>query len=122
MTNTIATEHDFRARQQQLSREWRNGRSVISGDDLLNMPRTKPMHGDRWGDWVLNLEPANNPSLDYVGKWYRNNPYQILLPELQTWAGLNHWMRHLNEKDWGRESMGDFVNAVMDIMKLPYPR
>ena len=43
------------------------------------------------------------------------------LSELQTSQGLNHWMRHLNEKDWGRESMGDFVNAVMDITHLPYP-
>jgi hypothetical protein len=123
MTNTepVIELHDFRARQERLSREWRNGRSVISGDDLLNMPRTKPAHGDRWGDWMLNLEPADNPSLDYVGKWYRHNPYQICLSELQTWQGFNHWMHHLSEKDWGQESMGDFVKAVMDIVDLPWP-
>jgi hypothetical protein len=77
-------------------------------------------HGSRWGDWVLNLEPGDNPSLDYVGRWYRHNPYWIRLSELQTWAGLNHWMHHLNEKNWGRESMGDFVNAVMSIVELPW--
>ena len=94
---------------------------VQNGDDFLNTPRIRPVHGSRWGDWVLNLEPKDNPSLDYVGRWYRNNPYWIRLSALQTWQGLNHWMLHLNEKDWGRESMGDFVNAVMDITHLPYP-
>jgi hypothetical protein len=81
----------------------------------------RPAHGHRWGDWVLNLEPASNPSLDYVGKWYANDPYEVCLSQLRTWGGLNHWMQHLSEKDWGRESMGDFVNAVMDVSNLPYP-
>ncbi len=87
------------------------------------MPETKNAlqingkHGDRWGDWVLNLEPADNPSLDYVGRY----PYWIRLSDLQTWRGLNHWMHHLREKDWGRESMGDFVKAVMSVVDLPFP-
>ena len=81
----------------------------------------KGRNGDRWGDWVLNLEPTDNPSLDYVGKYYRNNPYWIRLSDLQTWAGLNHWMHHLNEKDWGRESMGDFVRAAMSVVDLSFP-
>jgi len=78
-------------------------------------------HGDKWGDWVLNLEPKDNPSLDYVGTYYQHNPYWIPLSELETWRGLNRWMHHLNEKDWGHESIGDFVKAVMTIHDLPFP-
>jgi hypothetical protein len=78
-------------------------------------------NGERWGDWVLNLEPADNPSLDYVGGFYRNNPYWIRLSELQTWRGFNHWIHHLHGKDWGQQSMGDFVNAVLPTINLSYP-
>ena len=63
MTNTDATKHAI---------------VVQNGDDFLNEPPTRPEHGSRWGDWVLNLEPEDNPSLDYVGKWYRHNPYWIV--------------------------------------------
>jgi hypothetical protein len=92
---------------------------VVSGDDFIKEDLSDKQ--DRWGDWVLNLEPADNPSLDYVGGGYRTNPYWISLEELQTWQGLNHWMHHLNGKIWGQKSMGDFVNAVMSVVNLPYP-
>jgi hypothetical protein len=82
------------------------------------MSKLKVKNGDRWGDWVLNFEPRDNPSLDYVGKWYRNDPYWIRLSELQTRAALDHWMEHLSEKDWGQESMGDFVRAVTAVTNL----
>lgn len=29
-------------------------------------------------------------------------------------------MQHLSEKDWGEASMGDFVKAVLSVVKLPY--
>lgn len=94
---------------------------VVSGDSFMQEkipPRAKK---NRWGDWVLNLEPADNPSLDYVGGGYRTNPYRISLEELQTWQGLNHWTHHLDGKIWGQKSMGDFVNAVMSVVNLPFP-
>src|SRR5216684_3236584 len=98
--------------------------SELSTVQLSTIPKSNGVHGkhgDRWGDWVLNLEPADYPSLDYVGRCCRDNPYWIRLSDLQTWQGLNHWMHHLWEKDWGQESMGDFVKAVLSIVDLPYP-
>ena len=90
--------------------------------DLEKVPAAGSKHGCRWGNWILNLIPANNPSLDYIGNGYRNNPYWIPLSDLQTWQGFNYWMQHLNEKDWGEASMGDFVKAVMSIVKFPHAK
>lgn len=77
-----------------------------------------PKNGTRWGDWRLDTTPP--ASLDYVP--HRHSIYWVRLSDLSTWAGFNHWMHHLVEKNWGRDSIGDFVTAVLACVRLDYPR
>lgn len=78
-----------------------------------------PRHGTRWGDWVLDTQ---QPSLDYVGGVYKRHPYWIGLCDLFSdsddygrWPGFVKFVKHLYGKVWGRENMGDFVNAMLTI-------
>ena len=84
-----------------------------------------PRNGDRWGDWVLNTsEPA---SLDYIGGFYQASPYWIRLDRIfslddtyRSNPGFTGWIKHLHDKEWGRKSMGDFVDAVLTIGRYGY--
>jgi hypothetical protein len=77
-----------------------------------------PRTGHSWGEWRLSTtEPI---SLDYGN-------YEIALDRIfrasDTYREcplLVSWIKHLNDKGWGKESMGDFVDAVLTIGRFGY--
>ena len=79
-----------------------------TGPQLFAVKIPKPVNGDHWGNWYYNT--SNPPSLDY--KPYK---YEVIIDELNTPQGFTHWVVHLLGKSWGRDSIGDFVQAVYDL-------
>jgi hypothetical protein len=78
-----------------------------------------------WGDWKFNA--ANPPSLDFHGGYYRGNPYQVLVRDVNTWLGFCQKLRHLEQKSgpqspFTNQALGDFVRAVMAVCELGYPK
>ena len=78
-----------------------------------------------FGNWTYNA--SDSPSLDFAdGEFYsKHQPYQVILAEVSSPAGLAHWLKHLSEKVWfskNPENAGNFVIAVLKLCgeKLPY--
>lgn len=84
-----------------------------------------PRSGQRWGNWRLST--SNPPSLDYVGGMYKYSPYEVVLSWIfrpgdgyRVGPGFLGWIKHLHDKRWGNESMGDFIDAVLTIGRYGY--
>lgn len=80
---------------------------TISGDDFLNqdIDEFRPEWHKIGGKWKINRrKPVSldytNPQFGYLGNSSTGTAYWVLLDDIRTDAGLEHWLRHLSEKVW----------------------
>jgi hypothetical protein len=85
-----------------------------------------PHHGACWGHWRFDAR-YGQPSIDFIGGGYKNNPYWIALSRIKTPANLAFWKQHLGDKAWfggyvgtERANRADFLTAVKTLQRLGY--
>jgi len=110
---------DYPKECERLWSDWtaRRNSDLCTPEEMPEMPI--PKNGDTWGPWRFSTS-RGIPSLDF-GR-YEIQLDRILSP-VDTYLesrGIMNWIRHLNTKGWGAESMGRFIDAVLTIERHGY--
>jgi len=72
-----------------------------------------PSNGWRWGNWVLFSGEPPTLRFQFPG---RRRYFHVPLREAAG-PGFQRWVKHLEEKSWGRESLSDFLDAITEIRR-----
>lgn len=88
-----------------------NESRVISAADLLKKPFPKLRHGQKWGNWTLDLRLL---TLNYSeGK---GRGYEIDLEDMTDSAPMLDWIMQMSAKPWMTpEQLGHLVRALDEV-------